>query len=87
MIKGAPDGSERATVGSLVERLQLTQSTVTELVQRAEESGLLGRAQSTADGRVVYLTLSEEGERRLRSALAEHGEERELLADVANGRG
>ncbi len=84
MIKGAPDGSERATVGSLVERLQLTQSTVTELVQRAEESGLVGRVQSTEDGRVVYLTLTDEGERRLRSAWAEHGEERALLAELSD---
>src|SRR5205085_5742004 len=30
MIRGAPDGLERATVTDLAERLQLTQSTVTE---------------------------------------------------------
>ena len=40
MIKGAPDGSERSTVTELPERLQLAQSTVTELVRRAEEAGL-----------------------------------------------
>jgi DNA-binding MarR family transcriptional regulator len=84
MIKGAPDGSERATVGSLVERLQLTQSTVTELVQRADEAGLVSRLQSQEDGRVVYLTLTEEGENRIRSALAEHGEERTLLAELVS---
>jgi len=42
----------------------------------------LGGLQSPADGRVVYLTLTEEAESRLRSALAEHGEERELLAGL-----
>jgi len=39
MIKGAPDGSERSTVTELSERLQLAQSTVTELVRRARTPG------------------------------------------------
>ena len=43
MIKGAPDGSEQSTVTELAERLQLAQSTVTELVRRAEETGLVER--------------------------------------------
>ena len=43
MVKGAPDGNETATISDLVERLSLTQSTVTELVQRAEEADLLER--------------------------------------------
>ena len=41
MIKGAPDGSEQSTVTELADRLQLAQSTVTELVSRAEETGLI----------------------------------------------
>ena len=40
MIKGAPGGDEQSTVTELSERLQLAQSTVTELVSRAEEIGL-----------------------------------------------
>jgi DNA-binding MarR family transcriptional regulator len=58
MVKGAGDGSERSTVTELAERLQLAQSTVTELVSRAEEAGLLARVQSTTDARVAYLRLS-----------------------------
>ena len=46
MIKGARDGSERSTVTELADRLQLAQSTVTELVRRAEEAGLVAREQS-----------------------------------------
>src|SRR2546421_10076227 len=65
MVKGAPDGSEQSTVTELSERLQLAQSTVTELVSRAEESGLLVREQSQTDARVAHLRLTEEGERRL----------------------
>ena len=45
MIKGAPDGSEQSTVTELSERLQLAQSTVTELVGRAERAGLVEREQ------------------------------------------
>lgn len=65
MIKGAPDGSEQSTVTDLAERLQLAQSTVTELVRRAEEVGLIERAPSAKDGRVALLRLTPEGERRL----------------------
>src|SRR5213080_1469011 len=65
MIKGARDGSEQSTVTELSERLQLAQSSVTELVRRAEEAGLIERRQSTDDGRVAYLQLTREGESRL----------------------
>src|SRR5215831_6067178 len=65
MIKGARDGGERSTVTELAGRLQLAQSTVTELVSRAEEAGLIAREQSQTDARVAHLRLTEEGERRL----------------------
>jgi DNA-binding MarR family transcriptional regulator len=80
MIKGAPDGSERSTVTELSERLKLAQSTVTELVARAEETGLIGREVSPADGRVAYLRLTAEGERRLSRAFTDlESERRDLL--------
>jgi DNA-binding MarR family transcriptional regulator len=79
MIKGAPDGSEQATVGDLTERLQLAQSTVTELVKRAEDAGLIVRRQSTSDGRVALLGLTSEGERRLEAAFTGMEVERQLL--------
>ena len=85
MIKGAPNGSERSTVTELSERLQLAQSTVTELVRRAEETGLLKREQSASDGRVAYLQLTEEGNRRLMKAFTTNDEERqELRAAIAH---
>jgi DNA-binding MarR family transcriptional regulator len=65
MIKGASGATERSTVTELADRLQLAQSTVTELVGRAEEAGLVQREQSAADGRVALLGLTGEGERRL----------------------
>jgi DNA-binding MarR family transcriptional regulator len=77
MIKASPES--RSTVSELVELLQLTQSTVTELVQRAEDGGLLRRQPSPDDGRIVHLTLTDEGARRLAAAVAELGTEREQL--------
>jgi DNA-binding MarR family transcriptional regulator len=82
MIKGAPDLSEQSTVTELAGRLQLAQSTVTELVRRAEEAGLLGREQSTNDARVAHLRLTEEGERRLALAFTNLARERADLRDA-----
>jgi DNA-binding MarR family transcriptional regulator len=79
MIKGAPDGSEMSTVTELSDRLQLAQSTVTELVGRAEQAGLLIRRPSEVDARVAHVCLTEEGERRLEQAFALLEGERETL--------
>ena len=85
-IKGAPDGSERATVTDLAERLCLAQSTVTELVKRAERVGLIAREPSDVDARVAHIHLTAEGERRLARVFRSHRAElqglRELLAEL-----
>src|SRR6185437_8973810 len=82
MIKGSLDGSERATVSELTERLQLAQHTVTELVARAEDAGLITREPSARDGRVCYLRLTPEGERRLAGAFSDLDTERRRLMVV-----
>lgn len=82
MIKGAPDGSEQSTVTELAERLQLAQSTVTELVSRAEEIGLVERKRSSDDGRIAYLRLTDEGERRLADVFSSNARERGALAQA-----
>jgi DNA-binding MarR family transcriptional regulator len=85
MIKGAADGSERSTVTTLAERLQLAQSTVTELVGRAEDAGLLTREPSRADGRVAHLGLTERGEELLAAAFTGlEAERRSLLSSLVN---
>ena len=85
MIKGAADGSERSTVTTLAERLQLAQSTVTELVGRAEDAGLITREPSRADGRVAHLGLSERGEELLAAAFTGlEAERRSLLSSLVN---
>jgi DNA-binding MarR family transcriptional regulator len=82
MIKGAPGGGEQSTVTQLSERLQLAQSTVTELVRRAEEAGLVAREQSQTDARVAHLRLTAEGERRLMLSFTELDIERAQLRDA-----
>ena len=56
MIKASEGG--RSTVTELADRMQLTQSTVTELVTRAEAAGLVEREQSPDDARVFWLRLT-----------------------------
>src|SRR5204863_2932529 len=80
MIKGAADQREWSTVTELSERLQLAQSTVTELVRRAEEVGLLEREQSERDARVAHLRLTAQGEQRLMQSFTELAKERAQLA-------
>jgi DNA-binding MarR family transcriptional regulator len=91
MIKGAPDGSERATVTELADRLQLAQSSVTELVSRAEQAGLIERERSEVDARVAHLRLTDEGERRFalafRSLAAERQHLRKMLAALERTEG
>lgn len=86
LIKGTPDLSERATVTDLAGRLSLAQSSVTELVARAEQAGLIAREPSPHDARVVYLRLTPEGESRFakafRSLAVERRALREAIADL-----
>lgn len=73
------------TVTELVEQLQLTQSAVTELVQRAEQAGLVRRTASRTDGRVVHLSLTELGEEKLEAVHSALGAERAQLRRIVGG--
>lgn len=81
-IKGAPDLSEQTTVTALADRLQLAQSSVTELVSRAEQAGLLERKPSSTDARVVHLRLSARGEKIFARAFRSLSSEREALREA-----
>jgi len=81
-IKGAPDGSEQMSLKELTERLRVSPNTVTELVARAEEAGLVRRRTAPHDQRVVLLSLTGEGERRLAGALVETEEARAELTEA-----
>jgi DNA-binding MarR family transcriptional regulator len=81
-IAGAEDGI--TTVSGLVEALALTQSAVTELVQRAEQAGLVRRAPSQFDGRVILLSLTPTGSEKLAAVHQSLGAERARLRDVVD---
>jgi DNA-binding MarR family transcriptional regulator len=82
MIQSAETG--RSTVTELADRMQLTQSTVTELVTRAEAAGLVSREQSEDDARVFWLELTMEGHDRLDRAVRRNGSERHRLIELLN---
>ncbi|HWB22096.1 MAG TPA: MarR family transcriptional regulator [Gaiellaceae bacterium] len=86
-IKVASLRGDEVTVSDLASSLDLAKSTVTQLVRRAEDLGLIRRELSGSDARIRFLRLSEEGERRLTGAVTELGEERlrliSLLAPLA----
>ncbi|MFL5953385.1 MAG: MarR family winged helix-turn-helix transcriptional regulator [Gaiellaceae bacterium] len=81
-IAGCGDGT--TTVSALVDRLALTQSAVTELVQRAEQAGLVRRTPSAADGRVAHLSLTPAGEAKLARVHDALGPERSELRRVVD---
>jgi DNA-binding MarR family transcriptional regulator len=82
-IAASDDGT--ATVGELVDRLVLTQSTVTELVQRAEAAGFVERRLATHDARVVHLTLSAHGQTVLDAVHSGLKGERARLRKILDG--
>ena len=77
-----------ATVASLSRSLHMGQTSVTQLVQRAEKLGLLRRRLSETDRRVRYLELTSEGESRLAAAFADlRGDRSALTATLSDIKG
>lgn len=81
-IKGAPDLTEQTTVTALADRLQLAQSSVTELVSRAQQAGLIERTPSSVDARVIHLRLSTQGQTIFARAFRSLASEREALREA-----
>ena len=81
-IKATEHANERATVSELTAALGVAQSSVTQLVRRVEDAGLLRREVSTSDARVRYLRLTNLGERQLAKSVAGLREERAQLRSV-----
>lgn len=86
MIKTSRGHDERAGLTELEERLQLRKSTVTELVLRAEERGLLRRDLDRERGRRISISLTPAGRRRLAATLGELGDERRRLVNILGRR-
>jgi DNA-binding MarR family transcriptional regulator len=65
-VKCAGHDAERAaTISGLTSILGVAQSSITQLVRRVEDAGLLRREVSPDDARVRYLRLTNRGERQL----------------------
>jgi uncharacterized protein YeaO (DUF488 family)/DNA-binding MarR family transcriptional regulator len=73
-------GDEGPTIGEVADYLLLRHHSTVELVDRAEAAGLVRRARSEDDHRIVRLSLTEEGAARLEALSALHLEELERLA-------
>ena len=82
MAKTTRDGTDRITLAELADRLQLAPSTVTELVHRCEEAGLVAREVDARRRGVLYFRVTREGERRLRRAWAELQTDRQRLGSL-----
>jgi DNA-binding MarR family transcriptional regulator len=82
MIKTARAGNERAGLAELEQRLQLGRSTVTELVLRSEQRGLVRRELDRERRRGISIRLTALGERRLARVVAQLGDERRRLVEI-----
>jgi len=80
-IKGHP-GGEPPTVGDLAGYLLLRPHSAVELVDRAELAGLVERTRDPADGRVVRVRLTPEGDQILHRLTRAHLERLHELANV-----
>jgi len=78
-VRGHP-GPQAPTVSDVAEHLQLRPHSVVGLINRAEGAGLLNRSPDQTDQRVVRLTLTRLGARRLEQLSALHIEELRRLA-------
>lgn len=82
MVASAADGLRGPTISQLAERMQLAPHTVTELVARAEQAGLVRRELDDADRRLSRIALTQEGEARLSETLTALRPERERVAEM-----
>ena len=80
LIQGSKDGSP--SIKELAELLSLAPNSVTELVDRAEDAGLVRRLDDNHDRRVARIALTGEGRKRLDAALVALRPERRLLFDL-----
>jgi DNA-binding MarR family transcriptional regulator len=76
------DGPGPPTIGEVAEHLMLRHHSVVELVDRAEQAGLVQRTVDEDDRRVVRLVLTTRGRRLLERLSAAHVEELARLAPI-----
>ena len=82
MVRTARDGDGGAGLAELEERLQLGKSTITELVTRCEDRGLVRRELDRDRRRGIRIRLTVAGGRRLERVVAQLGDERRDLLSL-----
>ncbi|MFH5882210.1 MarR family winged helix-turn-helix transcriptional regulator [Liberiplasma polymorphum] len=55
------DQKNEVTMGELADLFQLSKPTVTEMIKRFEDTGLINKRKCDTDGRVSYISLTEQG--------------------------
>lgn len=81
-------GHGRATISEIAEYLQEKHNSVVGLVDRAEQSGLVQRAEDAEDRRVVVVSLTMRGEEILRTiSLLHHDEVNRIRREFTGGQG
>lgn len=82
MIRGIEEENELASVTELARRLNLAHNGVAERLRRAETAGLVRRERADHDGRVTLIRVTFEGNKRLRAAFRDLGEEFDHLMEI-----
>ena len=80
-VRGHP-GSVGPTIGEAAAYLMIRHNTAVELIDRAQELGLLARTRDPADHRAVRLSLTDEGQRRLAALAQAHIDELSRLTPL-----
>lgn len=80
-IRGHAD-SRGPTIGEVADYLLVRHHTAVELADRTQELGYISRSRDGDDRRVVRLTLTAKGKRRIRALSAAHLEELHQLAPI-----
>jgi DNA-binding MarR family transcriptional regulator len=82
MLKTGRSEAGRAGLGELEDRLQLGKSTVTELVLRSEDAGLVRRELDRSRRGSISVRLTPAGARRLAKVASALGDERARLVEL-----
>jgi DNA-binding MarR family transcriptional regulator len=80
-IKGLPRELS-PTISTIAERMQLNHNSMVELIDRCERKGLLHRAKSGDDRRMVTLALTPEGEQVLRQLASAARQELQTVGPI-----
>lgn len=87
LMKLADSEGERLRMSELADRLLVSRSGITRLIDRLERQGLVSRKRCDADGRGFFAILTAEGRAKLQAARPDHlrGVHRHFLSRLEQG--